>query len=102
MTAFPRTCGRSLPPVELHQDPEWVHARLFSVDRRLNALDIRTGMFSGGHVVTVGEGADQLDDAIDAAATDYLSPRYGYARSGFIRRALRPASGGAGRGRWRQ
>lgn len=88
-------------PAEIRQDDAFRDAREFAIDRRYNALDISTSSLSGGHVVTVGEGADQLDNAIAAAEADFLSARYTYARAGLIRRALRPASDGAGRARFR-
>jgi hypothetical protein len=84
-------------PVEYHQDYEWNHARLFTENRRLNGLNINTGRISGGNVEDIQDDGNQMDDAIEAAAADLLGPRYGYARAGLIRRALR----GDGRGRFR-
>jgi hypothetical protein len=77
---------------------EYVHDPLFSVDRKHAALDIHTGFISG---LPVDDGDDQLDDALRAGVADLLGGQYPYARAGFIRGALRPASRGAGRGRWR-
>jgi hypothetical protein len=88
-------------PAEVRQDDEIARAQVFSIDRRYNALDIRTSSLNGGHVVTVGEGADQLDNAITMAEADILGGRYPFARAGLVRRALRPASDGAGRARFR-
>jgi hypothetical protein len=88
-------------PVELRQDDEIARAQVFSIDRRYNALAIHQTSLSGGHVVDVGEGANQMDDAIAMAEADILGGRYPFARAGLIRRALRPVSDGAGRGRFR-
>jgi hypothetical protein len=89
-------------PVELHEDDEFRQARLFMRDRRANGLDVNTGRISGSHVVEVSdEPDDQLYDALRAAGADILGAQYPYARAGFVRNALRPASRGAGRDRWR-
>jgi hypothetical protein len=88
-------------PAETHEDDEFARAQVFSIDRRYNALAIRQTSLSGGHVIDVGEGANQMDDAIAMAEADLLGGRYPFARAGLIRRALRPVSDGAGRGRFR-
>ena len=83
-------------------DPDSYRADpLFTTDRRYAGLDIRTGHISGSHVVNVSDDGDQLDDALRAAGADLLGGQYGYARAGFVRGALRPASRGGGRGRFR-
>ena len=83
-------------------DPDSYRADpLFSIDRRHNALTINP---NGSHVRVVSndtDGDDQLDDALRAAGADLLGGQYPYARAGFVRGALRPASRGAGRGRFR-
>jgi hypothetical protein len=86
-------------PVELNEDDEFKQARLFMQNRRINGLDINPRV-SGGNVVTVTDD-DQLDDAVRAGLADLLGGRYGYARAGFVRGALRPASRGEGRARFR-
>ena len=82
-------------PVELAGDP------LFRTDRRIGGLDVNTGRISGSYVVTVSHDGDQLDDALRAVGADLLGAQYPYARAGFVRGALRPASRGDGRPRFR-
>jgi hypothetical protein len=80
------------------RDPadEFAHDKLFSTDRKHNALDVHPRM-SGGNVVTVSDDDDQMIDAVRAAGADLLGGQYGYARAGYVRRALRPASRAEGR-----
>ena len=95
--ANPYTFSR---PAEVQKDENFDHAVRFAVDRRDAGL-IPMPNASGGNVVTVGENADQLDDALRAAGADLLGGRYPYARAGFVRHPLRASSQGAGRDRWR-
>ena len=86
------------------RDPadEYVHDPLFSINRRVSGLNVNAGHISGSHVVEVGDDPPgQLDDAIRAGLADLLGGQFPYARAGFVRGALRPASQGAGRGRFR-
>jgi hypothetical protein len=91
------TISRAVP-----RDPasEYTKDELFGTDRRHNALTVNPR--ANNYVRTVTDNPDdQFDDAVYAAGADLLGQRYPYARAGFIRRALRPASHGAGRDRWR-
>jgi len=84
------------------RDPadEYVHDKLFTEDRWHNALEINPR--ANNYVRTVTDDPDdQFDDAVYAAGADLLGQRYPYARQGLVRRALRPASHGAGRDRRR-
>jgi hypothetical protein len=84
------------------RDPadEYTEDRLFSTDRRHNALEINPR--SNNYVRTVTDDPDdQFIDAVYAAGADLLGGQYGYVRQGLVRRALRPASRAEGRGRWR-
>jgi hypothetical protein len=84
---------------ELHPDQAFEHARLFTIDRRHNALNINPG--ANNYVRTVSDDDDQMNDALRAAGADLLGQQYPYARAGFVRAALRPSSRGGGRDRWR-
>ena len=84
---------------ELHGDQEFEQARLLSVDRRHNGLNVNPG--ANNYVVTVSDDDDQLDDALRAAGADILGQQYPYAHAGLARHALRATSQGAGRPRWR-
>jgi hypothetical protein len=93
-------------PVELHLDEAWNHARLFSIDWRHNALDVNTGRISGSHVVTVTDDpGTPWDEALQSAGIAVLGQLPGnvglMARAAYIRSALRPASQGEGRARFR-
>jgi hypothetical protein len=92
------TISRAVP-----RDPadEYAHDQLFSTTRKYAGLNIDTGHISGGNVVTMSDEPDQFDNAVSMAAADVIGGRYPFARAGMIRRALRPASHGAGRDRWR-
>ena len=86
---------------ELHPDQEFEQARMFSVDRRHNALNVNPGRLSGGHVVTV---ADDSDENLDFIRDQIVAGMFGYVpgvHQQYVRDALRPASRGAGRDRWR-
>lgn len=90
-------------PVELHEDEEFGQTRLFTQDRRYAALDVNTGRISGSRVVTVSDDI-QWDQALESAGAQVLSQIPGVAtqaRAAYIRSALRPASRGDGRDRWR-
>lgn len=82
-----------------HDPDSYTEDKLFTQDRRHNALTVNTGRISGSHVIEVSDGGDQLDDALRAAGSDILSGQYSYVRDGFVRGALRPAMHGQGRGR---
>ena len=79
------------------QPAEIQHDELFRVDKRVNGLTVNP---NNSYVRQVDED-DQMDDALRAAGADLLGGQYPYARAGFVRGALRPASHGAGRGRFR-
>ena len=84
------------------RDPadEYVNDPLFTEDRRHNALEINPR--ANNYVRTVTDDPDdQFDDAVFAAGADLLGAQYPYARAGFVRRVLRPASRAEGRARWR-
>ena len=88
-------------PVDLHHDEEFEQARLFSVDRRHNGLSVNPGRISGGHVVTV---ADDSDENVDFIRDQIVAGMFGYVpgvHQQYVRDALRPASRGQGRDRWR-
>lgn len=84
---------------ELHQDAEFEQARLFSVDRRHNALMPEIRATSPG-VVTVTDEPSEWQNAIEQAGAHLLGHIPG-AYAGYVRDGLRPASRGAGRDRWR-
>lgn len=97
MAGKPYTVSRPVP-----RDPgaEYVHDRLFRVDRRCDALTIDPS--ANNYVRTVSDDDDsQFRDAIEAAGADLLGQQFPYTRAGFVRHTLRPASQGAGRDRWR-
>jgi len=84
------------------RDPagEFVHDPLFSVDRRHNAVDINPRVNNYVRVVS-SDPDEQMLDAVRAVGAHILGPQYPYARAGFVRSALRPASRADGRGRFR-
>jgi hypothetical protein len=98
MAANPYRISREVP-----RDPaeEIVHDRLFTVDRRDNGLDVNTGHISGSHVTTVSDdSAENLDFIRDQIAGGLFGFVPGVHQQ-YVRDALRPASRGQGRARWR-
>ena len=87
-------------PVDLHHDEEFEQARLFSVDRRHNGLNVNPG--ANNCVRTVDDiGLSDWDQVYDAAATSLLSGVPGVngptLHGAYVRSAMR----GQGRDRWR-
>jgi hypothetical protein len=102
--ANPYTISR---PVRYGTDPEFDHAVRFAVDKRDNAL-MPVLSASNNYVRTVSNDPDdfsQWDEALESAGVQVLSQMPGsialQARAAYTRSALRPASRGLGRDRWR-
>jgi hypothetical protein len=88
---------------EVTRDPaeEYVQDKLFTTDRRYNGLDVNTGHISGSHVRTVSDDSEDnwryIRDQVAAGLFGYIPGVH----QAFVRDALRPASRGGGRDRWR-
>jgi hypothetical protein len=86
---------------EMHQDENWDRARLFSIQKQYNAVMPEIGRISGSHVVTVG---DDSDENLTEIRDQIVAGMFGYVpgvHQQYVRDALRPASRGQGRDRWR-
>jgi hypothetical protein len=87
-------------PVEIHEDDEFEHARLFSIDRRHNALDINPGANSYVRTVT-NEPLSDWGQIFETAATSVLSGVPGVPSVMLSGARLRSSLRGEGRDRWR-
>ncbi|HET9081118.1 MAG TPA: hypothetical protein VFO01_11480 [Trebonia sp.] len=93
-------------PVPRDPADEYVHDKLFRMDRRYGGLDVDTGRISGSHVVQVtDDGGIQWTQAAELAGAQFAGLAGGdvamMARSALVRSTLRPVSGGGGRPRFR-
>jgi hypothetical protein len=86
-------------PVELNTDREFDHAVKFAMERRYAALMPVIRATSPG-VIVVSDDPTQWDNVLEQAGADLLG-RYPGTYAAYARDALRPASRGAGRGRFR-
>jgi len=87
-------------PVELHADDEFDHAVRFAVDKRDTAL-VPVLNASNSHVRVV---SDDSDENLDFIRDQIMAGLFGYVPSvhqKYVRDALRPASRGVGRDRFR-
>ena len=87
-----------------HDPDMYAEDKLFTVNRRDAALNVNTGHISGSNVVVVTDDP-QWRQALELAGVQVLSQMGGnvalQARGAYIRSALRPASLGGGRDRFR-
>lgn len=87
------------PPVPRDPADEYVHDKLFSINRRDNALNVNPSANNYVHTV-----ADDSDENLDFIRDQILAGMFSYVPGvyhQYVRDALRPASRGEGRGRYR-